>query len=145
MSCLPWQKQEIVLVVPADHPFAERDEIAPNEFNAEPFIALSSELKIRRQINRWLKAEGVQVDITHTFDDIENVKRAIEAGAGISLLPHPTVVREEVLGTLKAIRLIGVHWERPLGIVHRRHKQLSSAASDSWECCRTILSTMSAW
>ncbi|MAT14374.1 MAG: transcriptional regulator [Planctomyces sp.] len=128
ISCVPWQKQEIVLVVPADHPLAERTEIAPAEINGEPFIALASQLKIRRTINRWLKEEGVQVDITHTFDDIENVKRAVEAGAGISLLPHPTVVREEVLGTLKAIRLMGVHWVRPLGIVHRRHKQFSIAA-----------------
>ena len=61
-------------------------------------------------------------------DFIENVKRAIEAGAGISLLPRPTVAREVALGTLKAIPLEGVHWERPLGIVHRRHKQFSLAA-----------------
>ncbi|MCA9039722.1 MAG: LysR family transcriptional regulator [Planctomycetaceae bacterium] len=128
ISCLPWQNQEIVLVVPADHPLANQNELTPSEINGEPFIALSADLKIRRKINRWLKDAGVQVDITHTFDDIENVKRAIEAGAGISLLPHPTVVREEVLGTLKAIRLMGVQWVRPLGIVHRRHKQLSIAA-----------------
>jgi len=89
---------------------------------------LTPELKICQQIKRWLRDTAVRVNVAHTFDNIENVKRAIEAGAGISLLPRPTVAREVALGTLKAIPLEGVHWERPLGIVHRRHKQFSLAA-----------------
>ena len=37
------------------------------------------------------------------FDNIETIKRAIEIGAGISLLPEPTVAREIDAGTLVQI------------------------------------------
>lgn len=128
LSCFPWQKQEIVLVVPQDHRLSFRDKIEPSEINGEQFISLTSELKFSQKVKRWLRDSGVRVNVAHTFDNIENVKRAIEAGAGISLIPKPTVAREVALGTLKAIPLEGVCWVRPLGIVHRRHKQLSLAA-----------------
>ncbi|HVJ85333.1 MAG TPA: LysR substrate-binding domain-containing protein, partial [Caulifigura sp.] len=52
-----------------------------------------------------------------------------EIGAGVSILPQPTAKREIDAGMLKALVLTGLKWHRPLGIVKRRHKHLSTAAS----------------
>ena len=58
------------------------------------------------------------------FDNIETIKRAIEIDAGIGLLPEPTVVREVAAGTLAAVSLSTDTFVRPLGIIHRRGKDL---------------------
>ena len=58
------------------------------------------------------------------FDNIETIKRAIEIDAGVALLPAPTVVREIEAGTLVAVPLSTNKLVRPLGIIHRRGKDL---------------------
>ena len=127
-SSLPWQEQRMVAIVPPSHRFAIRDELAVSELEGEDFVTFDTGLAVRRQIDRWLKSAGVSVNVTHEFDNVENAKRAVEIGAGIALLPLPTVRREVELGSLVAIPLAGVDWIRPLGIVKRRHKKLSAAA-----------------
>ncbi len=57
------------------------------------------------------------------FDNIETIKRAIEIGAGVSLLPEPTIAREIESGSLVQIPLEGVALVRPLGIIHRRDRE----------------------
>src|SRR2546430_11587187 len=48
------------------------------------------DLVIRREVDRFLRDQGVLVDIGMEFDNIENIKKAIEIRAGIALLPEPT-------------------------------------------------------
>ncbi len=60
------------------------------------------------------------------FDNIETIKRAIEIDAGVALLPEPTVLREVAAGTLVAVPLATDELVRPLGIIHRRGKELST-------------------
>lgn len=129
ISCINWQEQEMVLVVPGGHRLAGRKSVRPQEISGEEFVAFTSELTVRKQIDRWLKQEHAQVNVVHEFDNIENIKRAVEVGSAVTILPEPTVEREVSLGSLHRIRLKGVDWRRPLGIIHRRHKNLTTAAN----------------
>ncbi len=80
------------------------------------------------QIDRWFRKARVSINVVHEFDNIENIKSAVEDGSGITLLPEPTVRREVAKGTLVAIPVKGEPLYRPLGIVQRRQKPLSTAA-----------------
>lgn len=128
-----WQQQPMVLVVPPDHKLVEEGReqsgVSVQALEGEDFVCFTEELKIRRQIDRWLKAEKISVNVVHSFDNIENIKRAVEIGSGVSILPQPTVQREVDAGTLVALHLKDVAWHRPIGVIHRRHKSLSTAAS----------------
>lgn len=126
--CIPWQSQPMGLVVPCDHRLADDGEISVNDFAGENFVAFTPELKIRRQIDRWLKQEHASVNVVHAFDNIENIKRAVEIGSGVAVLPEPTVKREVEIGTLRFLRIADVDWQRPLGIIHRRNKSLTTVA-----------------
>lgn len=126
-SALPWQDQVMRLVVSPEHWLAGRDSARIGEIDGEDFVTFDSGLAVRRNIDRWLRAKGVSVNIVHAFDNIENVKRAVEVSAGITLLPEPTCNREVMLGSLVAIPLVDVDWVRPMGIVQRRNKSLSEA------------------
>jgi DNA-binding transcriptional LysR family regulator len=128
-----WQQQPMVLVVPPGHKLVdegrEQAGVSVHALEGEDFICFTEELKIRRQIDRWLKGEKIAVNVVHSFDNIENIKRAVEIGSGVSILPEPTVRREVEAGSLVALRLKDVAWHRPIGAIHRRHKSLSTAAS----------------
>jgi DNA-binding transcriptional LysR family regulator len=136
-SSLPWQDQEMVVVVPPAHRFASVDRLPAHELDGEDFVTFDSGLAVRRQIDRWLRAAGVSVNVAHAFDNVENAKRAVEIGAGISLLPRPTLTRELELGSLVAVPLADARWTRPMGIVQRRHKKLSAAAKSFVELLRS--------
>ena len=43
--------------------------------------------------------------MTLEFDNIENIKRAVEIPAGVAILPEPTLAREVAAGTLVAVRI----------------------------------------
>jgi DNA-binding transcriptional LysR family regulator len=128
IASIAWQNQELVLVVPPGHRLAERDSVSPPELDGETFVGFTSELMIRKQLDRWLRQAGVAVDFVHVFDNVENIKRAVEIGSGVALLPAPTVLREVETGSLRLVRLEGVSWSRPLGIVHRRNRTLTTPA-----------------
>jgi DNA-binding transcriptional LysR family regulator len=78
-------------------------------------------------VDRFLRKHGLHVEVVHEFDNIENIKKAIEIGAGVALLPEPTLRREVGVGTLVAVPLEGARLTRPLGVIHRK-LSLSAAA-----------------
>ena len=118
----------MVLAVPPGHRLAGRESIPVGEIDGEDFVGFTEELSIRKEIDRWLRRTKVSVKVVHEFDNIENIKRAIEVGSGIAILPLPTVRRESEIGSLSAVPFSDVNWLRPLGIVHKRSKTLGSAA-----------------
>ncbi len=125
---IPWQKQPMVFVVSPQHRLADCRVVVANQLDGECFVGFESELTIRKQIDRWLKRARVTVKMVHQFDNIENIKRAVEIDAGVSILPVPTVRRETEFGSLMAIPFDDVDWFRPLGVIHKRHKTLTTAA-----------------
>lgn len=127
-AAVPWQEQSIQLIVPAGHPLSGRCEIELEELEGEDWIAFTEELPIRKKLDRWLKKASVTLNVRHEFDNIENIKRDVEIGSGIALLPLETVQREIELELLHAIPLKDVNWTRPLGIVSKRRRRLSPAA-----------------
>jgi len=53
----------------------------------------------------------------------------VQIGAGVSILPEPTIRAEVRNGTLAAVRLIAPELFRPLGIIHRHRRAFSPTAS----------------
>ncbi|MBM4077569.1 MAG: LysR family transcriptional regulator, partial [Planctomycetes bacterium] len=110
LNCIPWQDQAIVVVVPPDHRLAQQSSISVESLDGESLVGFTDELQMRHEIDRWLKQAKVHVNVVHAFDNIENIKRAVEIGSGVALLPVPTVRREVELGSLVALPLQDVRW-----------------------------------
>lgn len=124
-----WQDQKMVAVVSPQHRLANRGRIRVSELDGESLVGFTSELRIRQEIDRWLKQAKVSVNVVHAFDNIENIKRAVEVGSGLGLLPVPTVRREVEMGALVVLELEDVDWVRRLDIVYRRTKPFTTAIS----------------
>ena len=127
IACIPWLNQRMGLVVSPHHRFADRKTLLLGDLEGEDFVAFTEDLRIRKEVDRMLKKSRVSINLVHQFDNIENIKRAVEIGVGISILPLPTARREIEAGWLRGMPFDDVDWVRPLGIVKKRHKHLSTA------------------
>ena len=122
-----------MLAVHPSHRFAHRSSVIVAELDGEPFVAFDPDLSIRRAIDRFLRRHDVQVEVVLEFDNIENIKRAVEIPSGMSILPEPSLAQEVKAGTLVAIPIEGEdpsdRLTRPLAIIHRRQASLEPAAA----------------
>src|SRR5437868_8096020 len=107
LHVITWREEAMVLTVPPSHRFAHRVSVPVAELEGEPFIAFDADLSIRRAIDRFLRHHSVQVDVVLEFDNIENIKRAVEIPSGVSILPEPSLAREVRAGTLVAVGIAG--------------------------------------
>lgn len=128
ITALPWREEPMLLVCHPQHRLATAGVRSLRSLDGEKMIGFDASLTIRREIDRVLDQHGVEVDVVMEFDNIETIKRAVEIDAGIALLPEPTVAREVQAGSLAAVRLPTDELKRPIGIIHRRGKELGKAA-----------------
>ena len=128
LVAIPWREEEMVVAVHPSHRFARLDALEVGQLDGEKFVSFDAGLPIRRVVDRFLRRFGVQVETALEFDNIENIKRAVEIPAGVAILPEPTLTREVGAGTLAAVRLKDQHLTRPLAIVHRRDGSLGITA-----------------
>ncbi len=124
IKAIAWRQEPMVFVCAPSHRFAKRHRVTLEEVASEPIIGFDADLTIRREIDRVLQEYRTDLRVVMEFDNIETIKRAVEIDAGVSLLPEPTVVREVETGTLSAVPLSSGELVRPLGIIHRRGKDL---------------------
>ena len=131
LTVIPWQSQAMVVAVLPGHRFGNLDGVVPRDLANESFVTFDRGLPVRREIDRFLRRHDVDVEVTAEFDSIENIKQAVEDGAGIAILPEPTLRQEVERATLIKVPLLPVDGDpvftRPLSIVHRRKRHLNPA------------------
>jgi DNA-binding transcriptional LysR family regulator len=130
---ISWRREEMVVASAPDFALAKtasniQGAIPPSELNGIDFIGFDEELPIRADVDRFLREQGVEVNVVHHFDNIEMVKEAVAHGVGVSIMPH-RVMREDIRQKrLTAIRVAGATLYRPLGIIHRKRKRFHTVA-----------------
>lgn len=129
ISVIPLRSERMVLVCHPQHALATRKTITVEHLRDEDFVAFDRDLSIRKEIDRYLRQRSVSIRVVMEFDNIETIKQAVGIGAGISILPEPTVRKEAESGSLVAIRLIAPAMQRPLGIIHRQRKVFTPTAA----------------
>lgn len=130
IEIVPLADEPMVLILPPDHPLsaaAGRDGVALEALDGLPFIAFDADIPTRQIIDERLRARGVRVNVVQAFDNIETIKRVVEIGLGVALVPSPTVRREIRDGTLVARPLEGEAFTRPTGILLRKARAKSNA------------------
>jgi DNA-binding transcriptional LysR family regulator len=125
LTIVPLRAEKMVVVCNPQHRLAHMDRVLIGQLRGESFIGFDSDLNIRKELDRCLRQNEVIVDMQMAFDNIETIKQAIEIGAGISILPEPTVRKEVATGTLVTIPLAITELQRPIGIIHRHRKMFT--------------------
>jgi LysR family transcriptional regulator, transcriptional activator of the cysJI operon len=129
-AVIPWRQEKLVLVCAPTHSLARRRRVRLAQLRGAAFIAFERDIPTRKTIDKILKGHGVAVDTVVEFDNIETIKRAVEVGSGLSILPDTTVINEVKRGLLATVDFAEGPFTRDVGIIHRRGRVLSAAASE---------------
>jgi LysR family transcriptional regulator, transcriptional activator of the cysJI operon len=119
---------KLVLICAPDHSFAGRHHIGIQKLNGQNFIAFEKGMASRRALDRIFQTNNIKVRTMMEFDNIETIKRSVEIGAGISIVPLLSVQKEFQSGSLIQIQFTDKSFYRPLGIIVRSKQVLSPAA-----------------
>jgi DNA-binding transcriptional LysR family regulator len=118
----------LVLIAPLDHKFANRKKVKVTDLHGENFVLFERDVPTRKAMDKIFKANNVEVNKVAEFDNIETIKRAVEVGFGLAIVPEPAVAEAKRAGTLAVIQLAEKYWTRSIGVIHRTDKNLSLAA-----------------
>jgi len=128
LTVIPWHEEKLVLACAPTHRLARRRTVRLAELQGEPFVAFERDIPTRKTIDRVLRARRVSVDTVMEFDNVETIKRSVEVGTGLSILPASTVAREARSGMLATADFAEGPFTREVGLIHRRGRVLSAAA-----------------
>ena len=138
LNVIPWEDQPMVVACLPGHRFSRPggnpDGLAAADLSGEAFVTFDKGLPVRREIDRFLRKNDAEVRVVAEFDNIENIKRAVEDGAGIAILPEPSMRREVQAQTLIKVPLYLTSEMqpliRPVSIIHRRKRHLNPAVTE---------------
>ena len=127
VSVVPLRDERMVVIARSDHELLQETQVSPTWLQNRNFVAFDPDIPTRHLIDAYLREHGVGVNVRHAFDNIETIKRVVEIGLGIAIVPEPTIEREVRDGTLIARRLTGDALTRPTGVLLPRGRSQSRA------------------
>ena len=130
VAVVPWHDEKLVLICPPQHRLARRRTVKLAQLQGESFIAFERDIPTRRTVDRLLKAHRVAVNTSMEFDNIETIKRSVEVGSGVSIVPETTVRSEVKSGLLSKLDFAEGPFTRSVGVIHRKGRVLSTAARE---------------
>ena len=126
---IAFRHDELVLVVPPEDGLAKLNKVSAGELVGQRFVGYERDIATRKASDRILREHGVRAHYTMEFDNIETIKRAVEIGQGIAIVPRSTVELETARGSLKMLEFVEGPFLRPLAIIYKRGRELSPAVA----------------
>jgi LysR family transcriptional regulator, transcriptional activator of the cysJI operon len=129
ITVIPWRQEEMVVAASPYHPFAANVGAVPaDKLEGLDFIGFDDDLPIAREIDRFLSGQGIKVNVTLHFDNIQMIKEAVTHRVGVSIMPARIMNDDIAQGRLVAIAIAAPELYRPLGIIHRKKKRFYPVA-----------------
>src|SRR3982751_6747711 len=128
LTIIPLPGDRLVLICPPSSPLAGRKKIRASDLSGLDFVHFERDIPTRRATDKIFKMHSVVVNRVAEFDNIETIKRAVEVGFGLAIVPLPAVSDDERNGQLAVVKLAEKEWVRPIGVIFRSDRNLSLAA-----------------
>jgi len=125
LTIVPFLEDDLVVVCSPEHPLAPGRSLRLEALEGQRLVAFQVEIPTRRATDALLAAAGVRVEVRMECDNIEVLKKMVEVGLGVALVPDLAVRQEVRAGTLRRLRIADHAVRRPLALVHRRSRVLS--------------------
>jgi DNA-binding transcriptional LysR family regulator len=123
----PFMNDEMIVVVPPDHPLSQMDLIEGNMLQNQTWVLREQGSGTRTYSDKLLSSLELNIKKTFIFTSIQGVKEAVMAGLGIALLSRLTVQKELKSNELKTFRLKNEPLIRPFSIVKKLDFEASKA------------------
>lgn len=115
VEIVPVLREELVYVIAADHPLAQRHAVEPADLAGPPFISYLHDSVMQRLLERQLAAMGAMPRVTMEMENIEAIKALVRAGLGAAILPLCSVAGAQGAG-LRGLRVHKHRMDRELAL-----------------------------
>ena len=129
---------ELVLVVSPKHEFAERGSVSIKELGDVTFVAHNAPSPYRQKVIETFEKNKTRLNISVELPSLEAIKKLVQRGVGVALVPKLTAQAEIETGQLVALSVKEMKLERKLNIIYRRNSELSHAAKEFLKVARDI-------
>ncbi len=133
---IPVFTDELVLVLAPSHRLAGERTVSIKKLGNEVFIAHNAVSPYRQRVVETFEKSRIPLNIVIELPSLEAIKRLVERGTGIALVPRLTAENEIESGSLIAVTVPEMRLERELNIIYRRNAALSHAAAAFLEICK---------
>ena len=119
---------ELVMLANPRHPLAARKRVSMQEVGAETVIAHNDPSPARDRVLRLYERRHQPINIRVALPSLDGIKRAVEMGLGVAVLPRRVALAEIASGRLVAVKVPELSAQRHVRLVFRRAAELSHAA-----------------
>jgi LysR family transcriptional regulator, low CO2-responsive transcriptional regulator len=130
---------EDVAICPPDHPLAKKRRVQAAELAREPLLLLDRTTGTRAFLEGAWARDGLRPTVQMEMTSVEVLKRLVELGFGVSIVPSVSVQREVEAGTLVAVKLVEPRSGRSVGLVTPVGSASSPAVAAFSAVARSIL------
>ena len=126
----------VVLIVPINHPWAERDIITIEELRQADFILRDHQSGTREEVEQVLTEVGLTVDDLNVVMEIGNseaISMAVEEGMGVAFVSRTVARRGIELGKIKEVAVAGLSLKREVFIAHSLRYPATRAQTEFWK------------
>ena len=119
---------ELALVVAPNHPLAAKKIVSVRELGAEAFIAHNVASPYREKVIKTFEKHRTPLNISMEMPTLEAIKRIVEQGLGVALIPRLAAQTEIARHQLAGLTVREMKLERRLHLIYRKGATLSHAA-----------------
>jgi len=123
-------RDELTLVVPPEHALAKRKAVNIADLGQENFVAHIVESPFRRRVIELFARHETPLNMEVEMPTIESMKRFVQMGMGVAIVPRMCVEWEVAQGLLKEVQVKELKMPRHLYMISRRGAKLPYAASE---------------
>lgn len=129
----PIAEEEIVLVVPPQHPWVDRDAVPAQDLYKEQFILQDEESNFYHQIAEVLYHKGVEISHLNTFLHLGNTEAiilSVEKGLGLGFAPRTIA---NIIGDVHILPIEDLTITRTMYIAREKGQVATAARQAFWE------------
>ncbi|MCE5271008.1 LysR family transcriptional regulator [bacterium] len=127
------------VIAPPNHPLAKKPRVSLEELTRTTLIIYKRNSVTRSLIEQVFAEAGLELAPDMEIDRPEAMKKLVEVGLGVSIIPEMSIRRELEEGSLVTLDTGEVRFERQLGLVCRRGQFFSPSAAAFLEIVRAAL------
>jgi DNA-binding transcriptional LysR family regulator len=121
---VPLYEDDLVLVAPPEHRFAQKRGATVEEVGREPLILFDKGSSYNALIQGVFRQHGIVPKTLMEMDTIEATKKMVEEGMGIALLPKVSTEREIEIGRLVTVTVTNATMpRRQISLIFRKNRK----------------------
>lgn len=137
LQSIPLGDDELVMLAHPAHPLATRKRVSIEEVGRQVVIAHNDPSPTRDRVLRVYQRRHAEINIQISLPSLDAIKRAVEMGVGVAVLPRRCALTEIQRGDLVAVKVPELSARRVVRFVFRRTGELSHAATAFLELIRS--------